>query len=140
MLTPPDDVQVHHARLRAELAAAGLTPNPQHVLLLAQALAQYDRCTQFLNTHGQVMEIRNDKGELKSTVIAPEANLQLKLLDKIRQLLKDVGLSAGDADPPPSPAAASSGASRSTAAGSRDAGSRGIDQLRERLATISRPR
>jgi hypothetical protein len=143
MLTPPDDVQVHHARLRAELAAAGLAPNPQHVLLLAQALAQYDRCTQFLNAHGQVMEIRNDKGEVKSTVIAPEANLQLKLLDKIRQLMKDVGLSAGDADPPGSADASPRSGSRSTAAGQSGDGhhtSRGIDQLRERLATIARPR
>ena len=141
MLKTPDDVVRYHARLRDELAAAGLSPNPQLVLMLAQALAQYDRCTQFLNAHGQVMEIRNDKGEVKSTVIAPEANLQIKLFDKIRQLMKDVGLATGETD---GPAAAGSG-DRSTTAGSGDAvrggkAGRGIDQLRDRLASLSRTR
>lgn len=129
MLTPPDDVATHHARLLAELQAAGLTPHPAQILLLAQALAQYDRCTAFLNVHGQVMEVRNDKGEVKQTVIAPEANLQLKLLDKIRALMKDVGLAAaGETDPP-------------GAAPKRGNGhNAGLDKLRDRLASIGRPR
>ena len=81
------------------------TAQPIHALLLAQALGQYERCTIAINERGQVLTIRNDKGEVKSEEIAPEAQLQLRLLDKIRALLKDLNLNGtkGDEDRPEDP-------------------------------------
>lgn len=147
----PADARAHHAELVADVKAKGLDPQPHHLLLLAQALAQYDRVTAFLNQHGMVLEIRNDKGEVKTQMIAPEAALQLKLLDKIRSLLKDVQLDGKEANEEETGQA--SGDRRRQAGRSIDAAQSGegpqaqaqagVDRLRARLAEAAgrhRPR
>jgi len=146
----PDDVRIKHAELVESIRAKQLEPNPAQLVLLAQAQAQYDRVTKFLNENGQVLEIRNDKGELKANIIAPEVQLQLKLIDKIRSLLKDVGLDGTEAQEE-TEAAPRVQTRRSTDASEGGAGREpppaevpaGVARLRARLAQIAptaRPR
>lgn len=88
----PDDARAWHQAIIDQLREAGRLAQPIHALLLAQALAQYERCTRALNDEGQVLTIRNDKGEVKRLEIAPEAQLQIRLIDKARALIKDLRL------------------------------------------------
>lgn len=94
---------------------------PLRVQILAQLVAQYQRLTKLLNTDGQILEIRNDKGEVKSVNLSPEFRGQMQLVDKITKAIKELKL---DADSTNSPAPES-----------RHEPPR--DRLRELLATIA---
>jgi len=98
----PDDARQWWPVLVDELAARGsLSRVAEHRLAIyCQLFAQYRRVTEFLNQHGQVLEIRNDKGEVKAQTIAPEAVQQAKLVEALRKFDKEFGLLEPAAEDP----------------------------------------
>jgi len=57
-----------------------------------QFLAQFYRVTGFINEEGQIITIRDDKGVVKKTEIAPEAVQQIKLDAQLQRYEKEFGL------------------------------------------------
>jgi P27 family predicted phage terminase small subunit len=92
---------------------------PIYARLLAQQLHQYEKATDFLNGEGMVLEVRNDKGELKRQEPAPEFRIQQASIAQILKLAKLLGLD----DPVTAPPAA---------------GPAGRNRLSELLAGIAR--
>lgn len=90
----PPDAAAWWPEIVAELRARGREADalPLHARILAQLLSQYEKATQFINREGMVLEIRNDKGELKRQEPAPEFRIQQQLVDKIVRLAKVLGL------------------------------------------------
>jgi hypothetical protein len=76
-----------------ELQARGsLARVARHRLAVyAQLFAQYHRLTVFVNLNGQVLETRNDKGEVKNQTVAPEASHQVRLVEALRKFDKEFG-------------------------------------------------
>lgn len=60
-----------------------------------QCVGRYMRSDKWLTENGPVATVRNDKGEVKSSFIAPHFQVSLKLLDKILAYQKEFGLSPG---------------------------------------------
>ena len=78
---------------------------PFQVAQFCQLLSQWWRATESLRrAGGQVLEIRDDKGQLKRQEIAPEVRLQLQLLGQLRALAKDFGLNEPPLDLKPTTA------------------------------------
>jgi len=77
-----------------QIAAAGvLSPLDQIALgSYCQCVARYIEAEAFMTSHGTVMEIRSDKGEVKSQSPAPEFTIALKYLEKANQLGERFGL------------------------------------------------
>ncbi len=59
----------------------------------AQSYADWIECLDFLRTNGNVIVLRNDKGEVKQIIAAPQARLALLYLEKVRQFAAELGLS-----------------------------------------------
>jgi P27 family predicted phage terminase small subunit len=58
-----------------------------------QAFAAWAECERFLAENGNVIVLRNDKGEIRWIQEAPQARLALKHLEKVRQFAAELGLS-----------------------------------------------
>ena len=80
----------------AELDGLGLLTRADKAVLAGycQSFAAWAECERFLAENGNVIVMRNDKGEIKWTPEAPQARLALKYMDKIRQFAAELGLSA----------------------------------------------
>lgn len=57
-----------------------------------QCVGRYLRVDKWLTENGPVATVRNDKGEVKSSFIAPHFSVSLKLLEKILAYQKEFGL------------------------------------------------
>lgn len=92
--TLPEDARLWWPSLVDELDARGsLAQVTVHRLgIYCQLFAQYHRCTEFINREGQILVIRNDKGEVKNQIIAPEAVQQAKLVEALRRFDREFGL------------------------------------------------
>jgi len=75
-------------QLRGRLDA----PNTRRAGRYCQLLSQWLRVTRFLNHEGQVTEVRDSKGEVKGTSLAPEFTAQDRLETQISRLEKEFGL------------------------------------------------
>jgi len=62
------------------------------VELFSRTLARYRECEAFVEAHGSVVVLRDDKGEVRSAQIAPQASLAAKLLPQLRGLAAELGL------------------------------------------------
>ena len=58
-----------------------------------QCVGRYLAADSWITKNGTVATIRNDKGEVKSSFIAPQLTVSLKLLEKILAYQKEFGLS-----------------------------------------------
>lgn len=105
---------------------------PAAVAAYCQTLVQYQRCTAAVEEHGQVLVIRNDKGVVTKEEVAPEAVLQLRLLDKLRAFWKSLGLMEGDEEDS-GETQAEAGGGQSAAEAGPEAGGGGTD-ARARMA------
>lgn len=74
--------------------------------MAAQLMLQYRKATESINEHGQVSEIRDDKGVLRKQEPAPEVRIQMQLVDRIPKLLTQLN-AATDGTPEPTPRAGS---------------------------------
>jgi len=90
----PEDARPWWPVIVDELRARGQLRRvtPRRAAYLVQAIAQYHRVTSFLNEHGQVSELRNDKGEVRKQEPAPEFKIQHQLLQTIAKLEKAYGI------------------------------------------------
>lgn len=99
----PDDARQWWGVLVDELEARGaLDKVTTHRLsIYCQLFAQYHRVTEFINREGQVLTIRDDKGEVKSSIVAPEAVQQERLVKILQRFDKEFGFLEGikSADP-----------------------------------------
>lgn len=65
---------------------------PLSVWLFCQLLDQFFRVTRIINTEGQILDIRDDKGVLKKSIPDPAFTVQSKLFDQLRRLVAELGL------------------------------------------------
>ena len=63
------------------------------VELFARTLARYRTLEAFVETHGPVLVLRDDKGDVRYAQPAPHASLSAKLLPQLRGLAAELGLS-----------------------------------------------
>jgi P27 family predicted phage terminase small subunit len=63
------------------------------VELFARTLARYRELEAFTETHGCVLVLRDDKGQVRYAQPSPQASLSAKLLPQIRGLAAELGLS-----------------------------------------------
>lgn len=92
--TLPEDARAWWGPLVDELQARGsLARVARHRLAIyCQLFAQWQRVTEFINREGQILTVRDDKGEVKNQSIAPEAVQQIKLTEALRRFDKEFGL------------------------------------------------
>lgn len=62
------------------------------VELFARTLARYRELESFIEAHGPVLVMRDDKGAVKYAQPAPQASLAAKLLPQLRGLAAELGL------------------------------------------------
>lgn len=93
-----DDGRTLWPLVLADLQSRGRldAPNTRRAGRYCQLLSQWLRVTRFLNHNGQVVEIRDSKGEVKGQALAPEFNAQDALETKLTKFEKDFGF----LDPP----------------------------------------
>jgi len=91
-LTEP--AKLEWQRVLPELAKAGRLAKLDRAALAAycQCYAHWQAAEQFLAEHGSVVVLRNDKGEVKGAVPAPQHTIACKMLDKIRAFSIELGL------------------------------------------------
>jgi P27 family predicted phage terminase small subunit len=91
-LTEP--AKLEWQRVLPELAKAGRLATLDRAALAAycQCFAHWQVAEQFLAEHGSVVVLRNDKGEVKGAVPAPQHTIACKMLDKMRAFAIELGL------------------------------------------------
>lgn len=62
------------------------------VELFARTLARFRELEAFVEAHGPVIVLRNDKGAVYSAQVCPQASLAAKLLPQLRGLAAELGL------------------------------------------------
>ncbi len=82
-------------RIVKELDGLGLLARVDRDSLAAYCvcLVQWRECMDFVEKNGKVIVFRNDKGEIKYTQTAPQAVLAMKLLDQLKSIGSEFGLS-----------------------------------------------
>ena len=82
-------------RLVKELEGVGMLARVDRDSLAAYCvcLVQWRECMAFIELNGKVIVFRNDKGEIKYTQTAPQAVFAMKLLDQLKSIGSEFGLS-----------------------------------------------
>lgn len=82
-------------RISPKLDEVGLLTHVDRATLAAycQCWARWVECEEIITRDGLTMELRDDKGTLKSCRPIPEVGISLKLVDKINRLGSELGLS-----------------------------------------------
>lgn len=86
----------HWNFLTAQLEEMGILANTDGGLLTAYciAVAQLEFCKEQLDKDGLIVVLRNDKGEVKSVRSSPYQSISSALMDKIKSMASELGLSA----------------------------------------------
>ena len=54
--------------------------------------AEWERAQRFITENGQVLTLRDDKGNVRSVIPAPEIGIAVRMLDKVRQFSTEFGM------------------------------------------------
>jgi len=81
-------------RLVAELGPLGMLTRVDRDSLSAYCtcLVQWKECVDFIEKNGKTIVFRNDKGETKYVQTVPQAGLAMKLLDQLKSIGSEFGL------------------------------------------------
>jgi P27 family predicted phage terminase small subunit len=91
---PPDAAVIWDATVAILAGVPGLLTiaDGATVELFARTFARYRQLEAFVEAHGPVLVLRDDKGEVRYAQPAPQASLAAKLLPQLRGLAAELGL------------------------------------------------
>jgi P27 family predicted phage terminase small subunit len=70
------------------LTAADQTP----LAAYCACYAEWEKAQRFVQENGQVVTLRDDKGNVRSVIPAPEVGIAVRMLDKVRQFAAEFGM------------------------------------------------
>ncbi len=90
------EARAHWRRLAPQLFKARVLTVIDWTALAAfcDCLSRYCAAVRFLDQHGSVIVVRNDKGEFKFTQPAPQVGIAMKMLDQMRAIGSEFWLDA----------------------------------------------